>query len=84
MDLAADNIRVNAVCPGIVRTPLVERNLSLHADREAAIQRYLSRNLTHRFGTAEKVADAVLFLSCDESSFITGSALSLDGGSVFH
>lgn len=84
MDLAADNIRVNAVCPGIVFTPLVERNLELHADRDAAYQRYVSRNLMHRFGTAEEVADAALFLSCDESSFVTGSALSMDGGSVFH
>ncbi len=84
MDLAADHIRVNAVCPGIVMTPLVERNLATFPDRDAAIQRYISRNLMHRFGTSEEVADAVLFLSCDESSFVTGSALSLDGGSVFH
>jgi NAD(P)-dependent dehydrogenase (short-subunit alcohol dehydrogenase family) len=84
MDLAGDRIRVNAVCPGIVRTPLVERNLDLHADREAAVERYVSRNLMRRFGTAEEIAAAVLFLSCDESSFITGSALSIDGGSVFH
>ena len=84
MDLAADNIRVNAVCPGIVMTPLVERNLGLHPDRDAAYQRYISRNLMKRFGTAEEVADAVLFLSCGESAFMTGSALSLDGGSVFH
>ncbi len=84
IDLAADRIRVNAVCPGIVDTPLVQRNLSLHADRETAIERYVSRNLMRRFGTAEEVADAVLFLSNGESSFITGSALSLDGGSVFH
>jgi NAD(P)-dependent dehydrogenase (short-subunit alcohol dehydrogenase family) len=84
MDLAPDHIRVNAVCPGIVLTPLVERNLELSGDREAAYRRYISRNLMQRFGTAEEVADAVLFLSCDESSFITGSALSLDGGSVFH
>lgn len=84
MDLAPDAIRVNAVCPGIVMTPLVERNLSLHEDKEAAIQRYVSRNLMKRFGTAEEVADAVLFLSSDESAFMTGSALSLDGGSVFH
>lgn len=84
MDLAADGIRVNAVCPGIVMTPLVERNLATFPDRDAAVQRYISRNLMKRFGSAEEVADAVLFLSCDESSFITGSALSLDGGSVFH
>ncbi len=84
MDLAADNIRVNAVCPGIVMTPLVERNLNLNPDPDAAYQRYISRNLMKRFGTAEEVADAVLFLSCGESAFVTGSALSLDGGSVFH
>jgi NAD(P)-dependent dehydrogenase (short-subunit alcohol dehydrogenase family) len=84
MDLAQDKIRVNAVCPGIVMTPLVERNLALNEDREAAFQRYISRNLMKRFGTAEEVADAVAFLTSGESSFITGSALSMDGGSVFH
>lgn len=84
MDLAADNIRVNAVCPGIVMTPLVERNLALTGDRAAAYQRYISRNLMKRFGTAEEIAHAVLWLSSDESAFVTGSALSADGGSVFH
>lgn len=84
MDLAADGIRVNAVCPGIVMTPMVERNLALSGDRDAAQQRYISRNLMKRFGTAEEVAEAVLWLSSDESGFVTGSALSVDGGSVFH
>ena len=37
-----------------------------------------------RFGRAEEIADAVLFLSCDESTFVTGSAFGVDGGSVFH
>jgi NAD(P)-dependent dehydrogenase (short-subunit alcohol dehydrogenase family) len=84
MDLAADNIRVNAVCPGIVMTPLVAQNLALTGEREAAYQRYISRNLMKRFGTAEEIADAVLWLSSGESAFVTGSALSVDGGSVFH
>ena len=84
MDLARDNIRVNAVCPGIVMTPLVERNLALTGEREAAYQRYISRNLMQRFGTAEEIADAVLWLSSGASAFVTGSALSIDGGSVFH
>jgi len=84
MDLAADRIRVNAVCPGIVMTPMVERNLALAGEREAAYQRYISRNLMKRFGAAEEIAEAVLWLSSDESSFVTGSALSVDGGSVFH
>jgi NAD(P)-dependent dehydrogenase (short-subunit alcohol dehydrogenase family) len=84
MDLAADGIRVNAVCPGIVMTPMVERNLELTGERDAAHQRYVSRNLMKRFGSAEEVADAVLWLSSDESAFVTGSAVSVDGGSVFH
>ncbi len=84
MDGADAGIRVNAVCPGIVMTPLVERNLQLTGEPEAAYQRYISRNLMRRFGTATEVADAIVFLSSGESSFITGSALSLDGGSVFH
>lgn len=84
MDGAEGGIRANAVCPGIVMTPLVEKNLQLTGDPDAAYQRYIARNLMHRFGTAEEVAHAILFLSCSESSFITGSALSLDGGSVFH
>jgi NAD(P)-dependent dehydrogenase (short-subunit alcohol dehydrogenase family) len=84
MDLAASNIRVNVVCPGIVMTPLVEKNLALNPDRDAAVQRYLSRNLMKRFGTAEEIAEAILYLTSDESSFVTGTALSIDGGSVFH
>lgn len=84
MDGADAGIRANAVCPGIVMTPLVERNLQLTGDREAAYERYVSRNTMHRFGTAREVAEAILFLSSDASSFTTGSALSLDGGSVFH
>ena len=84
MDLAADHIRVNAVCPGIVMTPLVEKNLALTGEPDAAYQRYISRNLMKRFGTAEEIADAVLWLTSNESAFVTGTALSVDGGSVFH
>lgn len=84
IDLAPSNIRVNAVCPGIVMTPLVEKNLAKFPDREAAWQRYVSRNLMHRFGTPEEIAEAILYLTSDDSSFVTGSALSIDGGSVYH
>jgi NAD(P)-dependent dehydrogenase (short-subunit alcohol dehydrogenase family) len=84
MDGAEHGIRANVVCPGIVMTPLVEKNLALTGDADAAYQRYIARNLMHRFGTAGEVADSIAFLSCGQSSFITGSALSLDGGSVYH
>lgn len=84
MDGAAYGIRANAVCPGIVMTPLVEKNLRLTGDREAAVQRYIARNLMHRFGTPEEVAQSILFLTGGESSFMTGSAVAFDGGSTFH
>jgi NAD(P)-dependent dehydrogenase (short-subunit alcohol dehydrogenase family) len=84
MDLAADNIRVNVICPGIVMTPMVERRLAISPDREAAVAAFLDKRLMNRFGTAAEIASAALFLSCDESSFVTGSALGVDGGAVFH
>ncbi len=84
MDLAQDNIRVNTVCPGIVMTPMVERRLDVSPDREATVAAFLDKRLMKRFGTADEIADAALFLSCGESSFVTGSALGVDGGAVFH
>jgi NAD(P)-dependent dehydrogenase (short-subunit alcohol dehydrogenase family) len=84
MEGAAHKLRVNAVCPGIVMTPMVERNLALSGDPQAAYQRYVARNRMGRFGEADEIAQAVLFLSTDASSFMTGSAVSIDGGSVFH
>lgn len=84
MDLAAHGIRVNALCPGIVMTPLVEKNLALNTDRDAARERYISRNLMKRFGTAEEIAAAILYLTSYESSFVTGAALAIDGGATFH
>ena len=65
-------------------TPLVERNLALTGEPDTAYQRYISRNVMKRFGTAEEIADAVLWLTSNESTFVTGTALSVDGGSVFH
>jgi NAD(P)-dependent dehydrogenase (short-subunit alcohol dehydrogenase family) len=84
IDLAADGVRVNAICPGIVRTPMVERRLAVSPDREAAIETFLRGRVMRRFGTAEEIADAALFLTTMESSFITGTALSVDGGATFH
>lgn len=84
MEGAQHGVRANAVCPGIVMTPMVERNLQLSGDPQAAYQRYISRNRMGRFGEADEIAQAVLFLSTDASSFMTGSAVSIDGGSVFH
>lgn len=74
LDYAKEGIRVNAVCPGYIDTPLI-------AGRDEAITEHLiSLHPMGRLGKAEEVAKAVLFLASEDSSFITGSTLMVDGG----
>ena len=73
---AADNIRVNCVCPGYIATPIIQRIL----DDPAALKRVSTRHPMGRIGKAEEVAAAVAFLASDEASFITGAILAVDGG----
>jgi len=78
VDLAKDNIRVNCVCPGVVETPMVDilNDESLKSIKDQMIKMHL----LERFARPEEIASAILFLACDESSFITGQALVVDGG----
>ncbi len=78
VDLAKDNIRVNCVCPGVVETPMVDilNDESLKTMKD----QMLKMHLMERFARPEEIASAILFLACDESSFITGQALVVDGG----
>jgi NAD(P)-dependent dehydrogenase (short-subunit alcohol dehydrogenase family) len=80
LDYAADNLRVNCVCPGIVHTPMLERRFALHADREAAYRATAERPPVKYLGRPEDVAAAVAYLASDEARFVTGSALTIDGG----
>ena len=84
IDLAPANIRVNAVCPGVVQTPMVDALLALEPDRAAAVERILDRYVIRRFGTADEIASGALFLTSNESAFVTGTALAVDGGRSFH
>ncbi|BBK43512.1 3-oxoacyl-ACP reductase [Allostella vacuolata] len=84
IDLAPAGIRVNAVCPGVVQTPMVEGLLAEEPDRAAAVERILDRYVIRRFGTVDEMASAALFLTSEESSFVTGTALAVDGGRSFH
>lgn len=74
--LAGDNIRVNAVAPGLIDTEIIE------GVDPAALDRIISATPMKRIGTPEEVADVVLFLLTDESSFITGQTLIACGGRV--
>ncbi|MBM3944335.1 MAG: SDR family oxidoreductase [SAR202 cluster bacterium] len=74
--LAKQNIRVNCICPGFVATPLTRK---LTSDPEST-KALLEKHPIGRLGTPEEVAYSALFLACDESSFMTGAPLILDGG----
>jgi NAD(P)-dependent dehydrogenase (short-subunit alcohol dehydrogenase family) len=84
VDLALDNIRVNAICPGIIETPMFRQSIDQAEDPEAELERVLDRYLIRRIGQPEDIAYAALYLTSAESAHVTGSALSVDGGRIFH
>ena len=73
---AGENIRVNALCPGPLRTELLMKFL----DTEAKKQRRLVHIPMGRFGEAREMAQAALYLASDESSYVTGTDFVVDGG----
>ncbi len=84
IDLAGDNIRVNAICPGIIDTPLFRRSYEQAPDPEEERRRILDRYVIKRVGLPEEIAAAALFLTSAESSYMTGSVMAVDGGRSFH
>lgn len=76
VDLVADNIRVNAVCPGYIRTPMTARYLADTATSDAIT----AAIPMGRVGEANEVAAAIAFLASDDASYITGELLVVDGG----
>jgi NAD(P)-dependent dehydrogenase (short-subunit alcohol dehydrogenase family) len=81
LDCAPHNIRVNALCPGHTRTPMGEGFVGAQADPEAFVRDFI--NVQHpigRMAEADEIARAVLFLACDDSSFMTGAIVAADGG----
>lgn len=84
VDYAPYNIRVNALLPGTIMTPFVENYLkNSYDDPEAAIASLKKRQLSGDLGRPDDVAKAALFLASDESKFMMGSPLYIDGGVVF-
>ncbi len=80
LDLAPAGIRVNAVAPGTIMTPMNERIFREVADPQALIDRWNAAHPIGRFGQPQEVADAVVFLASDRAAFITGTLLKVDGG----
>jgi NAD(P)-dependent dehydrogenase (short-subunit alcohol dehydrogenase family) len=79
LELARSGIRVNAVCPGVIRTPMVDRVTEKVPEVEA---QFVALEPVGRMGLPEEVASAVLYLCSDEASFVTGIAMPVDGGFV--
>jgi len=82
LELAPRHVRVNAVCPGVIDTPLTDAFLERAEDPDALRAEYAAASPLNRMGTAREVANCVLFLASDEASFVTGSALVVDGATT--
>ena len=79
LEYAQSGIRVNAVCPGAVETPLARRLMGEDPEREAM---YMAIHPVGRLGTPNEIAEAVVWLCSDAASFVTGLAMPVDGGVV--
>ena len=79
LDYALEGIRINAVCPGVIKTPMIDRFTG--NDKEVEKQ-FAASEPVGRLGQPEEVAEAVIWLCSDASSFVTGHAMAVDGGWV--
>lgn len=77
LDYAQQGLRVNVVCPGVIQTPMIDR---FTGGNEEAIEQFKAHKPMGRIGQPEEIAETVMFLCSDASSFITGQAIAVDGG----
>ena len=75
VELAPHKIRVNAIAPGTIMTPMNEKIFKEHPDPTALIKTWIARHPLGRFGRPDEVAEAALFLASERSSFVTGDDL---------
>ncbi|PJG56164.1 short-chain dehydrogenase [Bradyrhizobium forestalis] len=80
VDFATDGIRVNAIAPGAIDTPMLRRSFARHANPDEVREVSRTRHAMKRFGAAEEIAQTALHLASDASSFTTGTVMVVDGG----
>lgn len=80
MDYARDNIRINCICPGSIDTPLLRYGAGQHGEEEQVLQEWGDQHPIGRIGTAEEIAQTVLFLWSDAAGFLLGQPVIVDGG----
>lgn len=79
LECATLGIRINAICPGVIQTPMIDR---LTGKNKEAIKQFTGLEPLGRFGLPEEIANAVVWMCSDEASFVTGHAMAVDGGFV--
>ncbi len=79
-DYAAKGIRCNAICPGAVESPSLEERLHARGDYKKARAGFVARQPMGRIGLPEEIAALVVYLASDESKYMTGQAIAIDGG----
>lgn len=80
LDYIQDGIRINAICPGTVDTPSLQGRLHAMGDYETALAQFIARQPMGRIGKADEIAALALYLASDESGYMTGTYLVIDGG----
>ena len=80
VDYVGSGIRANAVCPGTIESPSLQDRMRALGNYEEARKAFISRQPMGRLGTAEEVAELIVYLASDESAFMTGNAIVIDGG----
>jgi 2-keto-3-deoxy-L-fuconate dehydrogenase len=80
MDFITQGIRCNAICPGTVDTPSLHDRMRATGDEAAAYKMFVARQPMGRLGRPEEIAALVAYLASDESAYMTGQTLFIDGG----
>jgi 2-keto-3-deoxy-L-fuconate dehydrogenase len=80
IDFIKQGVRCNAICPGTIETPSLHDRINAFADPVKARQDFIARQPMGRLGTAEEIATLAVYMASDESSYMTGSIVAIDGG----